>query len=153
MDVLTIQAASARAAAIASALRSDLGPQQQHQNQRQQAQPIRAESPSPRIPAGGIDIVASRAAAASNLRAAAVKLDLDADVGLENASPGGFGGFASARGMKRSISEDQGNGQGQGTAQGGPRQGYGQGQQRTGWVFILQLPVCLILQISAPRSS
>lgn len=135
------QAASARAAAIASALRSGppgpsaTNPLHQshapHQRQQPPPQPIRAESPSPRIPTGGIDIVASRAAAASNFRAAAVKLDLDADVGMENSSPGGaggFGGFASARGMKRSISEDQGQGNGHGNGNGNGH-GHGHGQR------------------------
>jgi hypothetical protein len=95
-----------------------------HRSSGSDSLPIRAESP--RIPTGGIDLVASRARDSSNLRAAAVKLDLENDTPVVAAAAGGnFGGFASARGMKRSISEDQGQGQGQGQYGEALRGGHG----------------------------
>ncbi|KAL7422156.1 DNA repair protein rad52 [Cryptotrichosporon argae] len=75
-------AASARAAAISSALSAS-------------AAPIRAESP--RIPSGNVDALAD----AANARLRAEGMEQVAD---EN---GGFGGFASARGLKRSSGEDR----------------------------------------------
>ncbi len=48
---------------------------------------------APSIPVGGVDSVASRAN--QNLRAHG------ADLGIPNANSGGFGGFGSARGVKR----------------------------------------------------
>ncbi|ORY25756.1 hypothetical protein BCR39DRAFT_560930 [Naematelia encephala] len=74
-------AQSARAAAIRAA---------------QNAAPIRAQSP--RIPAGGIDTVAARAAI--HYKEAAIKLELH-----ENAEPTSFTGFSSARGMKRGMAD------------------------------------------------
>lgn len=72
---------------------------------RQFPPPPRSESP--RIPAGGVDAVAAKAASARNFRANAMRLDLDAALSTDG-SPGDGGmlmsGFASARGIKRVIS-------------------------------------------------
>lgn len=66
--------------------------------------PIR--SVSPQIPAGGVDAVAARATV--HMKTYSAKLELeDAMKQVENSPGGALGGFASARGMKRSISEDQ----------------------------------------------
>jgi len=59
--------------------------------------PIRAESP--RIPSGGIDAVAAKAS--TSMRVHVARLELDEN---ETSVEVGFNGFASARGMKRSVS-------------------------------------------------
>lgn len=78
---------SARALAISSALAAQL----------KMSAPIRSESP--RIPSGGIDDVAAKASTVMHVHGA--KLELDEN---ETRVEAGFSGFASARGMKRSIS-------------------------------------------------
>ena len=89
---------SARALAIQSALRAGAGTD---------TGPIR--SVSPQIPGGGIDAVAARATV--HMKTYGQKLELeDAVKSVENSPGAAFGGFASARGMKRSISEDQSKG-------------------------------------------
>lgn len=70
---------------------------------------------SPRIPSGGIDAVAARAT--ESMRNNGERTDLlhpaplappEADaVPDDGAAPVAFGGFASARGMKRSISNNE----------------------------------------------
>jgi hypothetical protein len=88
-------AQSARALAIQSALRNGDG-----------AGPIR--SVSPQIPAGGVDAVAARATV--HMKTYGQKLELEDAVKQVENSPAAGLGFTSARGMKRSISEDQGKG-------------------------------------------
>jgi hypothetical protein len=85
-------AQSARALAIQSALRNGDG-----------AGPIR--SVSPQIPAGGVDAVAARATV--HMKTYGQKLELEDAVKQVENSPAAGHGFTSARGMKRSISEDQ----------------------------------------------
>ena len=85
-------AQSARALAIQSALRNGDG-----------AGPIR--SVSPQIPAGGVDAVAARATV--HMKTYGQKLELEDAVKQVENSPAAGLGFTSARGMKRSISEDQ----------------------------------------------
>lgn len=63
--------------------------------------PLHARPESPKIPDGGIDRVAVRASV--NYHSAASKLELEAHL----PSGPGFGGFASARGVKRHHEEEQ----------------------------------------------
>ncbi|WWC61378.1 uncharacterized protein I303_103960 [Kwoniella dejecticola CBS 10117] len=66
--------------------------------------PIRAESPKPKIPSGGIDNVASRAV--NKLRNDGVELRLDESGISEQGENVTMGGFTSARGVKR-MNEDR----------------------------------------------
>lgn len=66
--------------------------------------PSRPESP--RIPDGGIDAVAAKAT--TNMKHYGAKLQLDEEVTMVNSPGVGFDGFSSARGMKRTISNDLG---------------------------------------------
>lgn len=59
---------------------------------------------SPRIPDGGIDAVAAKAT--TNMKHYGGKLQLDEEVTMVNSPGNGFDGFSSARGMKRTISND-----------------------------------------------
>ncbi|WVR04984.1 hypothetical protein IAU60_001996 [Kwoniella sp. DSM 27419] len=87
-------AAAARRLAIASAFNDPTPPAGGFS-------PIRAESP--RIPSGGIDDVAARAT--TRLRAEGVGLRLDENGVSDGGQSITLGGFASARGMKRSGNE------------------------------------------------
>lgn len=83
-------------------------------------QSIQTDTPrrpeSPRIPDGGIDAVALKAGSSSNMRHYSAKLQLDEEITLVNTPGNGngtgagkgaaFDGFSSARGMKRTISND-----------------------------------------------
>jgi hypothetical protein len=94
-----VQAAkTARALAIANAMASHAAVH---------SPPIRNESP--RIPSGGIDAVAAKVQTVLHAEAIRLTLDENVDVGseVEDGSVCGFNGFASARGMKRTMSTEE----------------------------------------------
>lgn len=107
---------SARALAIQSAMQPHNNTPNPQRTGAAGAAGVRSESP--RIPDGGVDAVALKAGSSTNMKHYSAKLQLDEDITLVN-TPGngngggggkgnglGFDGFSSARGMKRTISND-----------------------------------------------